>query len=206
MVESAILASIGLGLDMDKNSGLMVIDIGGGKTEISVVSLGGVVVSRNLSMGGIDWDNDIANFLRMKYGVLVGMSSAERIKKELAGGGKNGGLIIRGRDLESGLPKTIKVSGTEVVEALSLSNMKLAKTVVEVLDEMPPEIVDDVFSRGIWLTGGGAKTGKLAETIENETKIRVNVSQDSDDLVVKGGGTVLEDKALFKRIFSVVSI
>lgn len=205
MIESAILASVGLGLDMNKNSGLMVIDVGGGKTEISVVSLGGVVVSRNLALGGVDWDNDIVNFLRMKYGVLVGLGSAERIKKELAGEKKNN-LVIRGRDLEGGLPKTINVSASEVIEALSLSNVKLAKIVAEVLDEMPPEIVDDVFSRGIWLVGGGAMVGKLAETIQNETKVLVKVADDSQELVVKGGGMAYEDKKLFKRIFSVVSI
>jgi len=205
MIESAILASVGLGLDMNKNSGLMVIDVGGGKTEISVVSLGGVVVSRNLALGGMDWDNDIVNFLRMKYGVLVGLGSAERIKKELAGEKKNN-LVIRGRDLEGGLPKTINVSASEVVEALSLSNVKLAKIVAEVLDEMPPEIVDDVFSRGIWLVGGGAQVGKLAEAIQNETKVLVKVAEEASELVIKGGGMVYEDKELFKRIFSVVSI
>ncbi len=207
MAESAILASIGMGLDIDKNAGLMIVDVGGGKIEVSVVSLGGVVVGKNISLGGVDWDRDIGNYIKMKYGVLVGALTAERIKKELSndGDGKTN-IVVRGRDLETGLPKTIKVSSLDVVEALAMTNVKVAKTVAEVLDEMPPEIVDDVFSKGIWLVGGGAYVGGLAKAIESETKIVTKIADDAESVVVRGGGIVLEDNKLLKRIISVSGV
>lgn len=207
MVESAILASIGMGLDMDKNSGLMIVDVGGGKTEISVVSLGGVVVSKNIAIGGIDVDRNIVNFIKMRYGMLIGMLTGERLKKELSDDidGKSL-LVVRGRDLESGLPRTIKVSGNDVVESLTLVNIRIAKTVSEVLDEMPPEIVDDVFGRGVWLIGGGAKTKGLANAIEAETKINVKVADDCQEVVVRGGGMVLEDKKLLSKVWGIVGV
>jgi len=165
------------------------------------------VVSKNIAIGGIDVDRNIVNFIKMRYGMLIGMLTAERLKKELSDDidGKSL-LVVRGRDLESGLPRTIKVSGNDVVESLTLVNIRIAKTVSEVLDEMPPEIVDDVFGRGVWLIGGGAKTKGLANAIEAETKINVKVADDCQEVVVRGGGMVLEDKKLLSKVWGIVGV
>lgn len=207
LIESSLLASIGLGLDINKNSGLMIVDVGGGKTEISVVSLGGVVVSKNIKLGGIDCDRDLVNYIKMRYGVLIGELSAENIKVSLGQETDDKPLmVVRGRDLESGLPKTIKIGINDVIEALSLTKTKIVKAVTEVIDEMPPEIVDDVFNRGIWLIGGGAKIEGLAKLIEAETKILTRVADEGDRIVVNGGGKIFADNNLLNHMVRLASI
>ena len=196
LVEQSILAAVGVGLPMENSSGLVIVDVGGGKTEVNVVSMGGVVVGRGIKTAGIDFDQAIVNYVKMKYGILIGPNSAEKIKIESEG--MSG--LIRGRDLETGLPKSIKLTREEVREAISLELSKIVKLVTVVLDETPPELMDDVLKRGIVLVGNGARIGGLAKLIETETKICTRVADEAGLSVIRGCGQLIEDKRLLKRI------
>lgn len=190
LAEDLVLAAVGLGLPMLDGGGVMIVDVGGGKSEAGVVSMGGVVVGRGIKTAGDDFDRAILNFAKMKYGILIGNKTAERVKME-AGKKDGGGLIIRGRDLESGLPKSIKMTTDEVREAVAMEVGKVARLVAEVLDETPPELMDDIIGRGIILVGGGSQTIGLKEMVEGETKITTTLAEDPEWSVVKGLGEMV---------------
>lgn len=205
LVEQAVLAAIGLGLPTDQSSGLVIVDIGGGKTEVNVVSMGGVVVGRGIRTAGNDLDFCIINYIKMKYGLLIGQNSAEKIKMEIGNllekdSSEKDFALVRGRDLETGLPKSVKVSDTEIREAISLEISKIIKVVREVLDETPPELMEDVLKRGIVLTGNGSKVKGIELLIEKEIKIRVQKVDEPGLCVIKGCGALIEDKNLLKQI------
>jgi rod shape-determining protein MreB len=195
LIEEVILAAVGLNLPIDSSSGLVVVDMGGGKTEVSVVSMGGVVVGKGIKTAGADLDNAIINYVKMKYGVLIGQNSAEKIKIE-----NNNEGLIRGRDLETGLPKSIKINQSEVREAISLEIGKIVKLVSMVLDETPPELMEDILKRGIVLVGNGAKIKGLADLIETETKICTRVADDAGLAIIRGCGQLIENKKLLGQI------
>ena len=204
LIEDLVLAALGLGLPTERSAGLMVVDIGGGKTEAGVVSMGGVVVGKGIKTSGGDLDIAIINYVKMKYGLLIGQNSAERIKIELGnvwekeGEGKT--AVLRGRDLETGLPKTVKVTEGEVRESITLEIQKIIKLIKEELDETPPELMEDVLKRGIVLVGNGAQLKGLDRLIEKETKISTYVAEEPGLCVVKGCGELIEDKKLFEAI------
>ena len=200
LVEEVVLAAIGIGLPIDAAGGLLLVDVGGGKTEVGVISMGGVVVGRGAKVAGNELDTAIVNFIRLKYGLLIGPNSAENVKI----GGEGGGLI-RGRDLETGLPKTIKLLPNEVEEAIALELNKIVKLVTSVLDETPPELMDEILKKGIILVGNGAKIKGLAEMIEGETKIFTKVAHEPGLAVIKGCGQLIENKQMLKQI-NLVSI
>ena len=195
LVEEVILAVVGLGLPLDASSGLVIVDVGGGKTEVSVVSGGGVVIGKGIKTAGDELDNSIINYVKMKYGLLIGQNSAEKAKI-----GLNNNGVIRGRSLETGLPGEVKLSKSEVLEAVSMELSKIVKLVKEVLDETPPELMEDVVKRGIILVGNGAKMASLKEMIEAETKICTVLSDDPGMAVVKGCGKLVEDKKLLGEV------
>ena len=195
LVEEVVLAALGVNLPIDTAGGLVVVDIGGGKTEASVISMGGVVVGRGIKTAGADMDNALVNYIRLKYGLLIGPNTAEKVKIE-----ENGDGLIRGRDLETGLPKTIKLLPSEVGEAIALDLNKIIKLVTSVLDETPPELMEDILKKGILLVGNGAKTNGLAEMIEAQTKICTRVAQEPGLAVIKGCGQLIENKNLLKQI------
>lgn len=193
LVNSSVVGAYGAGFNIDSDGGLMVVDVGFGKTEVSLISLGGVVVSRGIDIGGDDYDDALVNYLKMRYGFLIGKNSAQKVKEE------NGG-IIRGRDLESGLPKSLRISKDEIIESGSLLTSKIVRLVKNVLDEMPTEMADEVMKRGILLIGGGAKFGNLAKMIEEESKINAVLAQNPELSVVKGCGKLLNDSSLLDLI------
>ncbi len=195
LVEEAVLAAVGAGLPTDTSTGLVVVDVGGGKTEVSVVSMGGVVVGRGIKTAGNDLDLAIINYIRMKYGVLVGQNSAEKIKCE-----NKKMVLIRGRDLETGLPKSINLTENEIREAISMEVVKIVKLVSLVLDETPPELMDDILKRGILLVGNGSKILGLEKLIELETKIFTRILDEPGLAVIKGCGQLIENKELLKQI------
>ncbi len=190
-VEEIVLAAVGLGLPMLDGGGLMVVSVGGGKTEVGVISMGGVVVGRSIRTAGDDFDQAIVNYTRMKYGILIGLSTAARVKIELGNKKKEEVALIRGRDLESGLPKTVKLTAAEVGEAVNMELVKIVKLVAEVLDETPPELMDDIIKRGIIMTGGGSQVMGLAEMLSVETKINTVVAEDPGWCVIKGVGEIV---------------
>lgn len=208
LIEGVILAAVGLGLPTDRSSGLMVVDIGGGKTEVGVVSMGGLVVGRGIKSAGTSMDMAIINYVKMKYGLLVGQNSAERIKIELGNVWEKEGeslktAILRGRDLEKGLPRAVKINSSEIREAIIFEAQKIVKLVKEELDETPPELMDDVLKRGVILVGNGAKLAGLSKLIEKEIKISTRVADEAGLAIIKGCGEVLEDRSLFDRIRTV---
>jgi rod shape-determining protein MreB len=140
LVEEVILAAIGLNFPINEQNGAVVVDVGGGKTEVSVISMGGVVIGKGIKTAGVEIDNAIINYVKMKYGLLIGPNTAEKIK---IGGDSNN--LIRGRDLETGLPKSVKMTREEIREACSLELGKIVKLVKSVLDETPPELMEDIL-------------------------------------------------------------
>lgn len=218
LIEGVILAAVGLGLPTDRSSGLMVVDIGGGKTEVGVVSMGGLVVGRGVKSAGTSMDMAIINYVKMKYGLLVGQNSAERIKIELGNvwdpstgsgltsSGTEKTAILRGRDLEKGLPRAVKINSSEIREAIIFEAQKIVKLVKEELDETPPELMEDVLKRGVVLVGNGAKLAGLSKLIEKEIKISTRVADEAGLAIIKGCGEVLEDRSLFDRIRTVSGI
>ncbi len=209
--EQAILAAVGLGLPMDRSTAVMVVDVGGGKTEVNVVSLGGVVVGRGVESASEDWDVAIANYVKMKYGLLIGKRTAEKIKTEIGNVSLKNlkdsrNMVIRGRDLESGLPKSIKMEEEEVREAIGLEVSRVAKAVAQVLDETPPELMEDIVKRGIVLVGNGAKLKGLAESIEGEVGITTLVADEPGLQVIGGILEAMQNKEVFQLIKKVAEM
>jgi len=204
LLEEVVLAAVGVGLPVDSCSGLVIVDVGGGKTEVSVISMGGVVVGRGIKTAGDDLDNSILNYIKMKYGILIGQNSAEKIKMEIGNFSNRADdkktALVRGRDLETGLPKTIKLTESEVREAITMDLSKIVKLVSTVLDETPPELMEDILKRGIVLVGNGGKIKGLAQMIENETKIVTKVLDEPGMMVIRGCGELIQDKTLLKKV------
>jgi len=193
LVESGVLGVLGSGFKLDESGGVLFLDVGGGKTEASLVSMGGVVISRGLEMGGNDFDESIINYVKMKYGLLIGKNTAEKVKIDMGG-------VIRGRDLESNLPKSIRLRGEEIKEATAMNIRRIVNLVKVVLDEMPTEMTDDVLKRGVVMSGGGSLFPGIDKLIEEEVKINASVVSNPTYGVVKGEGELLENDDWFQKI------
>lgn len=196
LIEEPMAAAIGAGLPVTESLGSMVVDIGGGTTEVAVISLGGIVVSRSLRIAGDELDDDIIQYARQKYNLLIGERMAERTKITIGSAyplQKEQTMTVKGRNLITGLPESIEVSSVEVREALSGSVQLIVEMVREALDDTPPELVADLMEQGIALAGGGALLQGLAERLSEETKMRVFVADDPMTCVARGAGKVLED-------------
>jgi rod shape-determining protein MreB len=196
LIEEPTSAALGAGLPVGEARGSMIVDIGGGTTEVAALSMGGVVVSRSLRVAGDELDQDIVQYIRNKYNVLVGERVAEQIKWNI---GSAFPLPVektaeaRGRNLVTGLPESIEISSVEVREALSQSVQVIVETIKDALDEVPPEIIADLMDIGICLAGGGALLQGLAERLSDELKLRVWVAEDPLTCVVRGTGIVLDN-------------
>lgn len=203
LIEEPMAAAIGAGLKIEDPEGNLIVDIGGGTTEIAVISLGGLVLNRSLRVAGDEMDQDIINYMRMRYGVLIGERTAEDIKIELGSAislKTERETIVRGRELASGLPRSIKISSTEIREALSSTVMQIINNIHEVLEETPPELLGDILERGIVITGGGALIRGLDARISDETKMPVIVAEDPLTTVVRGCTKVLDDLDLLAKV------
>lgn len=203
IVEEPMAAAIGMRLPIREPAGNMIIDIGGGTTDIAVLSLGGVVRSKNLRIAGDKFNNDIISYIRNQFKILIGEKTAETIKHSI--GSVLPGPVplearVKGRDLITGLPREVVVTDTDIREALSSSIEALIEATREVLETTPPEILSDIMQRGIYLSGGGALIQGLAELIENEVNIPVHVSEDPLTAVARGAGIILEDLESFRDI------
>ncbi len=199
LVEEPLAVAVGSGLIVDQPAGNLIIDLGGGVTELAVVSLGGIVLNRCLKVAGKQMDETLVNFLRVKYGVLIGLATAERIKVELGSvlsqnGDGNKTMEIKGRNLENGLPKLIVVEKEEVREALSPVVQEIILALNELLEETPPELTADIARRGIVLSGGGSQLEGLEELIERETKMPVWKTKDPITSVADGGLKLLDKR------------
>ena len=203
LVEEPMAAAIGLGLPIEEPEGMLVIDIGGGTTEIAVISLGGIVVSRCLRIAGKEMDDAIINFVRLKYSLLLGQATAEEVKIQIGSaspGKKEKHIVVRGRDLEEGLPKSVKLSATEVREAIAPVVRQIIDSLTSVLEETPPELTSDIVKKGINLCGGGSLLVGISDVISEETKIPVYQAEAPLDTVVIGCGRVMEEPGLLQKV------
>ena len=196
LIEEPTAAALGAGLPIKEVRGSMIVDIGGGTTEVAVMSMGEVVVSRSLRVAGDELDQSIVQYIRNKYNVLIGERIAEQIKWNIGSAYPlpvERTVEVRGRNLVTGLPESIEVSSVEVRDALSQSVLVIVATIKDALDEVPPEIVADLMDIGICLSGGGALLQGLADRLSEELNLRVWAAEDPLTCVVRGAGIVLED-------------
>jgi len=203
LVEQAMVAAIGAGLPITEPSGNMVVDIGGGTTDIAVISLSGIVYSRSLRMAGNQMDEAIMNYLKRKYNLLIGERTAEQIKMEIGSAhqlDKPMTMEIKGRNLIEGVPKTITVDDGEIRESLSECVSTIMNAIRVALERTPPELSADISDRGIVLTGGGALLKNLDKRIREETGLPVSIADDPLCSVVLGTGKMLSDFKLLRKI------
>ncbi|AIS52088.1 Rod shape-determining protein MreB [Thermoanaerobacter kivui] len=207
-VEEPMAAAIGAGLPVEEPTGSMVVDIGGGTTDVAVISLGGIVTSKSLRVGGDEMDEAIINYIKREYNLMIGERTAEEIKIQIGSAfpkPKEETMDIRGRDLVSGLPKTLKITSTEILEALKDPVSSIIEAIKMTLEKTPPELAADIMDRGIMLTGGGALLSGIDKLIREETGMPVQIADQPTDCVALGAGKILEESSLFRRVLSPVN-
>ncbi|MFW6007356.1 MAG: rod shape-determining protein [Halanaerobiales bacterium] len=208
LIEEPMAAAIGAGLPVHEPTGNMIVDIGGGTTEVAVISLGGIVNSRAIRLGGDEMDEAIVQYVKHKYSLMIGERTAEEIKIEIGSAVQKNEDInsektskeIRGRDLVSGLPKTITIQSEEIRKALAEPVNNIINAVKITLEKTPPELSSDVMDHGIILTGGGSLLKGLDDRLKDEVEMPVHLADEPLDCVVKGTGIALEEINSLKRI------
>lgn len=203
LIEEPVAAAIGADLPIMDPSGNMIVDIGGGTTEVAVISLSGIVYSRSVRMGGDRMDEAIVNYMKRKYNLLVGEPTAERLKCEIGNAfetQESRSMEVKGRDLVAGLPKTLTVTSEEVREALAEPVSAMIDAVRIALEQTPPELSADIVDRGIVLAGGGALLQGFDMLLREETGLPVMIAEDPLSAVVLGCGKVLEDEGLLRSV------
>ncbi len=236
IVEEPMAAAIGAGVSVFEPTGVMIVDIGGGTTEIAVISLGGIVVNRSLKIAGNEMDQAIISYIRLRHGLLIGEKTAEEVKIKIGSAyrkvsrasrvigkkvekqeeqifkrdgldevaiekeGKEKIAIIRGRDIETGLPKSLRISETEIREAIGPVVSQIVDSVMEVIEETPPELTSDILERGIMVTGGGSLLPGVDQLIIERTKIPVILVEDPLTTVVRGTAKLLDNPALLNQV------
>lgn len=202
-IEEPFAAAVGANLPVWEPTGSMVVDIGGGTTEVAIISLGGIVTSQSIRIAGDDMDEAVVQYIKKNYNLMIGERTAETLKIEIGSAGdsetiQNKTMDIRGRDLLTGLPKTIEVTGKEVAAALKDTVGQIVEAVKVTLEQTPPELAADIMDRGIVLTGGGALLNNLDHLLSDETKMPVIVAENPLDCVAIGTGRSLENIHLFR--------
>ncbi len=227
LIEEPMAAAIGENISVFSPTGIMIVDVGGGTTEIAIISLGGIVVSKSLKIAGLEMDNAIIHYVRLRHGLIMGERTAEDVKIKIGSAyAKSGKLkvesgklkeettpnsqlrthnsermaVVRGRDIETGLPKSLRLSEVEIREALAPVLSQIVEAVADVLQEAPPELTNDILTHGILLTGGGSLLTGFDQLIMERTRIPVVLSEDPLTSVVRGTGKVLEDDKLLQRV------
>jgi len=203
IVEEPMAAAIGMRLPVHEPVGNMIIDIGGGTSDIAIISLGGMVRSKNLRIAGDKFSADIIAYVRNQFKILIGEKTAEAVKATIGSVLPTHApleMSVKGRDLVTGLPKEVILTDTDIREALSQSIENLIEATREVLESTPPEVLGDVMQRGVYLAGGGALIKGLAELIEDEINIPVHIAEDPLTAVARGTGIILEDLDKYKDI------
>lgn len=203
LIEEPMAAAIGAGLPITEPSGNMVVDIGGGTTGVAVISLGGIVHCQSIKVAGDKFDEAIVNYVKRKFNLLIGERTAENIKIAIGNAApfeKEKTLDIKGRDLVAGAPKTIKITSTQVHEALMDPLNKIIDAIKTTLEKTPPELASDIVDNGIILTGGGAQISNLDILLRDKTGLPVSISENPLTSVVIGSGKVLEELALLRQL------
>jgi rod shape-determining protein MreB and related proteins len=202
LIEEPMAAAIGAGLPVSEPTGNMIVDIGGGTTEVAVISLGGIVVSQSIRVGGDELDEAIVKYTQREYKLLIGAQTAEEVKLEVGSASALSDEVqceIRGRDLVTGLPKTVVLSSQEVRVALEEPLNQIIDAIKSTLDKTPPELSSDIMDRGIMLAGGGALLQRLDERIRHETEMPVHIAESPLTCVAVGSGKTLEEFDVLHR-------
>ena len=202
IIEEPIAAAIGAGIDISRPCGNMIVDIGGGTTDIAVISLGGTVVSTSIKIAGDDFDEALVRYMRKKHNLLIGERTAEDIKIKIGSAYPRPEVVkmnVRGRNLVTGLPKTVEVTSEETEEALKEATSQIVEAVHSVLEKTPPELASDIADRGIVLTGGGSLLSGLEELIESKTGINTMTAEDPMTAVAIGTGKFIEFLAGYRE-------
>jgi rod shape-determining protein MreB len=202
IVEEPMAAAIGAGLPVQDPTGSMVVDVGGGTSEVAVLSLGGIVTARSIRIGGNKMDEAIVNYVKREHNLLIGERTAEEVKIEIGSAMRTNQVettVVRGRDLMTGLPQTIEITSDEIQEALREPVYSILDAIKSCLERTPPELAADIMQRGIVLTGGGGQLHGLDSLISMETGMPAMVSEDAMDCVVMGAGRMVEDITILRR-------
>jgi rod shape-determining protein MreB and related proteins len=203
LIDEPMAASLGAGLPLADVQGTMIVDIGGGTTEVAISSMGGIVVSRSLRVAGDEMDQDIINYIRNKYNIFIGERMAEQAKLEIGSAfplETEKTMSVRGRNLVTGLPEQIEVSSIEIREALSNSIQVIIDTIKDALDESPPEIASDLLDTGICMAGGSSQLQGFQKRLASELRMHVWLAEDPMTCVARGAGIVLEDLERFRHL------
>ena len=206
LVQEPMAAAIGMGIEVEEPIGNMVVDIGGGTTDIAVISLGGIVLDQSIRIAGDEFTADILDYMRRQHNILIGERTAEQIKINIGAALTELDEVpdeyaVNGRDLMTGIPKQIMVSFSEIAQALDKSIAKIEEAVLKALEITPPELSADIYQKGIHLTGGGAMIRGLDKRLSYKTKLPVHVADDPLRAVVRGTGMVLKDTDHFQFLF-----
>lgn len=204
LIEEPMAAALGVGLPVEEAEASLIVDIGGGTTEIAVISLGGIVASRSLRIAGDELDEEIVQWLKSRHNILVGEKTAEDLKISLASAWPqekaDNGFLIRGRDLGSGLPKEIKITTDELREVILPIMTNIVENIKDVIEETPPELLSDLFKQGLVLTGGGSQLLGLDHFLSSQLKIPVKVAEEPMLAVVRGCGKCLDNSQLLEKV------
>lgn len=217
LIEEPMAAAIGIGVSVFEPTGVMTVDIGGGTTEIAVISLGGIVVNRSLKVAGYDMDQAIVHYIRLKHGLIIGEKTAEEVKLKIGSAFSNAQktkaknekgdektaervALVRGRDVERGLPRSLRITEAEIREAIGPVVNEIVDSVMEVVEETPPELTSDILEHGILLTGGGALIKGIDNVIIEKTRLPVTVVEDPLTTVVRGCAKLLDDPKLLSQV------
>jgi rod shape-determining protein MreB len=203
LIEEPMAAAIGAGLPISDANGSMIVDIGGGTTEVAVISLGGVVASRSIRIAGDEMDQEIVIYLRQRHNLAIGERMAEEIKVAVGSAiptGSPEGVVVRGRNVKTGLPEEVVVLGDEIADAISGSINAIVDTITDTLDDTPPELVADLMARGLTIAGGGSLLPHLGDLIQERTNMTVRIADDPLGCVVRGTGKVLSGMEALRRV------
>lgn len=202
LIEEPMAAAIGAGLPVEEPTGSMVVDIGGGTTEVAIISLGGIVTSKSIRVGGDELDESIIQYIKREYNLMIGERTAEEVKINIGSADlktKEEKMQIRGRDLVSGLPKTITITSTEILGAMKEPVASIIDAIKYTLEKTPPELAADIMEQGIVLTGGGALLDGLDRLVKKETGMPVRIAENPLDCVALGTGKALDEYDILRR-------
>jgi rod shape-determining protein MreB len=204
LIEEPMAAAIGANLPIEESSGCFICDIGGGTSEIAILSLGGIVVNRSIRVAGDEMDEAIMSFMRLKYSLLIGEQTAEDIKVSVGSAypvdKSDRQTVVRGRDIETGLPRSIRVNESEVREALATVTQQIIEGISETIEETPPELIGSIMEHGIVLAGGGSLLRGMDKLVAQEIKMPVWVTDDPQTAVVRGCGKLLDNESLLAKV------
>jgi len=201
LIEEPMAAAIGANLDIEQAKGVLIVDIGGGTTDIALISLGGIVLGKSIRIGGDTFNERIIDYLRLKYGIIIGEGQANEAKIQISTIlNKSGSFLIKGRDILTGLPKEINFTSQDLRESILDNLIEIAMVVKDIINLSPPDLLGDITSSGIYLSGGGSLILGIDDFLNKETKMKLNLVEEPRYAVIRGIGKIIEDFNNFKKL------